>query len=53
MYFNKGDDFTYRGQRYEIVDLLGEGGQGEVEQERRGDERGGDGYHDFTWGGEY
>lgn len=30
MYFNKGDDFTYRGQRYEIVDLLGEGGQGEV-----------------------
>ena len=30
MHFNKGDDFTYRGQRYKIVDLLGEGGQGEV-----------------------
>ena len=30
MHFLKGDSFTYNNQTYEIVDLLGEGGQGEV-----------------------
>ena len=30
MHFSKGDGFTYRGQRYEVIDVLGEGGQGEV-----------------------
>ena len=30
MHFRKGDSFDYNGQNYEILDLLGEGGQGEV-----------------------
>ena len=30
MKFIKGDSFDYKGQNIEILDLLGEGGQGEV-----------------------
>lgn len=39
MYFSKGDSFTYNNQTYEVIDLLGEGGQGEVYLVKAGNEK--------------
>lgn len=39
MKFQKGDYFEYNGQKVEILDLLGEGGQGEVYLVKAGNDR--------------